>query len=59
MEVITLQMHAQVHVGSASNLDRAAPGCAWMCAQSLSHVQLLATLWTIACQAPLSVGFSR
>ena len=25
----------------------------------LSHVQLFATLWTIACQAPLSMGFSR
>ena len=24
-----------------------------------SHVQLFATLWTVACQAPLSVGFSR
>ena len=27
--------------------------------QSLSHVQLFATLWTITCQAPLSMGFSR
>ena len=26
---------------------------------SLSHVQLFATLWTIACQAPLSMGLSR
>ena len=25
----------------------------------LSHVQLLATLWTVALQAPLSMGFSR
>ena len=24
-----------------------------------SHVQLLATLWTVAHQAPLSMGFSR
>ena len=24
-----------------------------------SRVQLLATLWTVACQAPLSLGFSR
>ena len=24
-----------------------------------SHVQLFATLWTIACQAPLSMEFSR
>ena len=32
------------------------------CACVLSHfscVQLCATLWTIACHAPLSVGFSR
>ena len=25
----------------------------------LSHVQLFVTLWTLACQVPLSVGFSR
>ena len=25
----------------------------------LCHVQLLGTPWTIACQAPLSMGFSR
>ena len=33
-----------------------------MCVFMLSHfscVQLFATLWTIACQAPLSMGFSR
>ena len=30
-----------------------------MCAQSLSHVWLLVTLWTVARQAPLSMGFSR
>ena len=29
------------------------------CAQSLSHVRLFATLWTVANQAPLSLGFSR
>ena len=27
--------------------------------QSLSRVQLFATPWTAACQAPLSMGFSR
>ena len=26
---------------------------------SLSHVRLSETLWTVACQAPLSMGFSR
>ena len=29
------------------------------CAVSLSHVQLLVTTWTVACQAPLSMAFSR
>ena len=28
-------------------------------AQLLSHVQLFETPWTIACQAPLSIDFSR
>ena len=27
--------------------------------QSLSHVQLFVTPWTVICQVPLSVGFSR
>ena len=30
-----------------------------MCAQSFSCVWLFATLWTVACQASLSTGFSR
>ena len=30
-----------------------------VCAQLLSCVWLFATLWTVACQAPLSTGFSR
>ena len=36
--------------------------CVCACAHVLSyfsHVRLFATLWTIACQAPLSKGFSR
>ena len=28
-------------------------------AQSLSLIQLFSTLWTVACQAPLSMGFPR
>ena len=27
--------------------------------KSLSHVQLFATTWTVVCQAPLSMGFSK
>ena len=30
-----------------------------VCAQLLSCVQLFVTLWTVACQAPLSMGFYR
>ena len=34
--------------------------CTCACMLSLfSHVQLFATLWTVARQAPLSMGFSR
>ena len=29
------------------------------CAQSLSRVRLFETPWTVACQSPLSRGFSR
>ena len=34
--------------------------CAWMClcVCALSHVQFFVTLWTEACQAPLSMEFS-
>ena len=31
--------------------------CVWV--GVLSHVQPFVTLWTVACQAPLSMGFSR
>ena len=30
-----------------------------MCVQSLRHVQLFETPWTVACQAPLSMGLSQ
>ena len=30
-----------------------------VCVKSLSHVRLIATPWTVARQAPLSMGFSR
>ena len=31
----------------------------WMDACALSRAQLFATLWTVACQVPLSMGFPR
>ena len=33
--------------------------CVCVCACLLSHVRLFATPWTVAHQAPLSMGFSR
>ena len=30
-----------------------------VCAHVLSHVRLFVTPWTVACQVPLSMGFSR
>ena len=33
--------------------------CVCVCVKSLSCVQLFATPWTVARQAPLSMGFSR
>ena len=30
-----------------------------VCAQALSHIQLFLTSWTVACQAPLFMKFSR
>ena len=33
--------------------------CVYVCALSLSHVRFFETLWTVARQAPLSMGFSR
>ena len=30
-----------------------------VCAQSLSHIQIFVTPQAVACQAPLSMGFSR
>ena len=51
---------------SRSTVDRMPFGFAWVCrggrvevAQSLSHVWLFATPRTVACQAPLPMGFSR
>ena len=31
----------------------------YVCAQSLNHVWYFVTPWTVACQAPLSMGFPR
>ena len=46
-----------IHPCTRGHLARGWAGCvqAW----SLSHVRLFLTLWTVAHQAPLSMGFSR
>ena len=33
--------------------------CVPVCVCSVIHVRLFVTLWTVACQALLSMGFSR
>ena len=33
--------------------------CVCVCVYTLSHVRLSAAPWTVACQVPLSKGFSR
>ena len=33
--------------------------CVSVCLSLFSHVRLFETLWTVACQAPLSMGFPR
>ena len=40
-------------------ISKVGPPCCVVCAQSLSHVQLFVTPWTVAPQAPLFMGFSR
>jgi len=39
--------------------DHSAHPLQWSEVKSLSHIRLFATLWTVAHQAPLSMGFSR
>ena len=44
-------------VGGSNAID--AMGKVKVKVKSLSRVRLFATPWTVACQAPLSMGFSR
>ena len=46
-------------LGQPSSRDPVLTNSAIVIVQSLSHVPFFATLWTVACQAPLSMGFSR
>ena len=54
----TATLHPKGIPRQTASLRKAFPlmyGCDW----SLSYVRLFATLWTVARQAPLSLGFSR
>ena len=48
-----------MHARSCTLMHAHVCSCVLMCAQSLSHVWSFATPWTVASQAPLSVGFFR
>ena len=54
----------KVLLGEGNYKTKEANDFAWQCPHAcmpsrLSHVQLFATVWTVACQAPLSMGFPR
>ena len=48
-------------MGGKGNMERSIPGYAFtrLVPSHFSRVQLCVTLWTVACQAYLSMGFSR
>ena len=60
-----LKLNKGHHNGSTNNNVARANSCVCVCvcacshAHALSHVQLFATPWTVARQAPLSMEFSR
>ena len=52
------KLHQATH--TSGNQKTRTSGNMYVCMVScLSHIQLFVTLWTIAHQAPLSMGFSR
>ena len=54
--VLSLELSVP-EIGDLFLVDRS--GCVCVCAQSLSHVWLFATTWTVARQAPLFLEFPR
>ena len=53
-------MHTQINkVSLTSRLSLIVPRPGGVCAQSLSHVWLFVKPQTVACQAPVPMGFSR
>ena len=58
---ITEEGNTVVQWALESDTQEFEPAIKWsyVCAKSLSHVRLFETLWTAACQPPLSMEFSR
>ena len=55
-----LSIHVLGHIlGSCVQNEFLLYLCVCVCVQSLSHFQFFVTPWTIACQTPLSMGFSK
>ena len=66
MDILTIlfqsiEYRISFHLSVSSSLSFVSVlGCTGLlCAQSLSRVRLFVTPWTVACQAPLSMGFPR
>ena len=65
MSSVKLPLHflcVPTEVNSVTKLHMCVCVCVYVCMYVLSgfsHVRLFVTLWTVACQAPLSMGFSR
>ena len=55
---LTLGSHLQ-RLSIFTNWRRSRKAFSFLCVSMLSHVWLFVTPWTIACQAPLSMGFSK
>ena len=55
-----IDMNHAIAISKGHNHSKISLRLIYACVLScFSHVQPIATLWTIACQAPLSMGFSR
>ena len=51
--------HTQHTHGACKRVTTYMTLCVCARARAISHVQLFGTLWTVVCQTPLSMGFSR
>ena len=56
---IQITLWANYEIAGEKNLNKASQATDSLHAKSLQSCLTLATLWTVVCQAPLSMGFSR